>query len=179
MTGIMAGATCPIHFVLTKWDLIRGFGEPVDADDNVRLGLIRDALMNAPQLRALVDPHTFGDRIIRLIPVSAVGPELAQMGNDGAARLPAQRPVTAVYGWNFLVARGRQKGYQTLLAPDFLAESNEYGGLGELTGGDVEPPRPERSRSPSSRRPRPARWPSPRSWSSTSPTPPTRNATTP
>ncbi|MEV5965048.1 hypothetical protein AB0L70_24990 [Kribbella sp. NPDC051952] len=47
--------------------------------------------------------------------------------------------MTAVYGWSFLVARGRQQGYQTLLAPDFLAESNEYGVLGELTGGDLEP----------------------------------------
>lgn len=47
--------------------------------------------------------------------------------------------MTGVYGWSFLVARGRQQGYQTLLAPDFLAQSNEYGVLGELTGGDLEP----------------------------------------
>jgi hypothetical protein len=40
------------------------------------------------------------------------------------------------YGWTFLVARGRHEGYQPLLVPDFLAESNEYGVLGELTGGD-------------------------------------------
>jgi len=49
--------------------------------------------------------------------------------------------VTAVsarpaYGWTFLVARGRHQGYQPLLVPDFLAESNEYGVLDQATGGD-------------------------------------------
>ncbi len=83
MTGIMAGASCPIHFVLTKWDLVRGFGEPGDADDNLRLSLVRDALMNTPQLKALVETHSWADRIIRLIPVSAVGPDFAQMDRDG------------------------------------------------------------------------------------------------
>jgi hypothetical protein len=83
LTGIMAGATCPIHFVLTKWDLIRGFGEPIDADDNVRLSMVRNALMTTPQLRALVDTHSWGERIVRLIPVSAVGPDFAQMDIDG------------------------------------------------------------------------------------------------
>jgi hypothetical protein len=83
MTGIMAGATCPIHFVLTKWDLIRGFGEPEDADDNVRLNLVREALMDTAHLKALVETHSWADRIIRLIPVSAVGPDFAQMATDG------------------------------------------------------------------------------------------------
>jgi len=83
LTGMMAGATCPIHFVLTKWDLIRGFGEPVDADDNVRLSLVREALMNTAQLKALVETHSWVGRIIRLIPVSAIGPDFAQMDADG------------------------------------------------------------------------------------------------
>lgn len=48
-------------------------------------------------------------------------------------------PVTPAYGWTFLVARGRRTGYQTLLAPDFLAESNEYGVLGELADADAQP----------------------------------------
>lgn len=83
MTGMMAGATCPIHFILTKWDLVRGFGEPEEADDNVRLGLVRDALMNSDQLKAIVDTHSWAGRIVRLIPVSAVGPAFAQMAADG------------------------------------------------------------------------------------------------
>ena len=83
MTGMMAGASCPIHFVLTKWDLVRGFGEPDDADDNTRLSLVREALMETAQLKALVDTHTWANRVIRLIPVSAVGPHFAQIDRDG------------------------------------------------------------------------------------------------
>jgi hypothetical protein len=83
MTGIMAGASCPIHFVLTKWDLVRGFGEPDDADDNTRLSLVREALMDTAHLRALVDTHSWANRVIRLIPVSAVGPDFAQIDRDG------------------------------------------------------------------------------------------------
>lgn len=45
-------------------------------------------------------------------------------------------PDSPPYGWTFLVARGRQQGYQPLLVPDFLAESNEYGVLEQATGGE-------------------------------------------
>jgi hypothetical protein len=45
--------------------------------------------------------------------------------------------VTAVYGWTFLVARGRRRGYQSLLVPDFLAQSNEYGVLDQAAGGET------------------------------------------
>jgi len=41
-----------------------------------------------------------------------------------------------VHGWAFLVARGRRKGYQSLLMPDFLVQSNEYGVLGQTSSGD-------------------------------------------
>jgi hypothetical protein len=34
-------------------------------------------------------------------------------------------------GWAFLVARGRRRGYQSILVPDFLAQSNEHGVLAE------------------------------------------------
>jgi hypothetical protein len=47
----------------------------------------------------------------------------------------SDRPA-AFGGWAFLVARGRRKGYQSLLVPDFLAESNEYGVLGQTASGD-------------------------------------------
>ncbi|WP_433017291.1 hypothetical protein [Kribbella sp. CA-294648] len=40
------------------------------------------------------------------------------------------------YGWAFLVARGRRRGYQSLLMPDFLVQSNEYGVLGQTASGD-------------------------------------------
>jgi hypothetical protein len=45
-------------------------------------------------------------------------------------------PDSPPYGWAFLIARGRQQGYQALLVPDFLAESNEYGVLDQATGGE-------------------------------------------
>lgn len=45
-------------------------------------------------------------------------------------------PDSPPYGCAFLVARGRQQGYQPLLVPDFLAESNEYGVLDQATGGE-------------------------------------------
>ncbi|WP_433017288.1 hypothetical protein [Kribbella sp. CA-294648] len=105
MTGIMAGASCPIHFVLTKWDLVRGFGEPADADENTRLDLVRDALLETAHLRALIETHTFAHRVIRLIPVSAVGPHFAQMDQQGhVLKLPdgevdptnVEVPLTAI-----------------------------------------------------------------------------------
>ncbi|MEV6411103.1 hypothetical protein [Kribbella sp. NPDC051718] len=49
-------------------------------------------------------------------------------------------------GWAFLVARGRRKGYQSLLMPDFLVQSNEYGALGQLSSGDQPGSAPRISR---------------------------------
>lgn len=83
MIGIMAGATCPIHFALTKWDLVRDFGEPADADDAARLDLVSEALLDNPQIRALVDSHSWGNRVVRLFPVSAVGPDFALIDGSG------------------------------------------------------------------------------------------------
>ncbi len=105
MIGIMAGSTCPIHFVLTKWDLVRGFGEPDNADENTRLSLVRGALMDNTQIKALVDTHSWGNRIVRLIPVSAVGPDFAQMDHadhilkrpDGEVKpTNVEAPLTAI-----------------------------------------------------------------------------------
>jgi hypothetical protein len=41
-----------------------------------------------------------------------------------------------VNGWAFLVARGRRKGYRTVLAPDFLVAHNLHSLLSESAGGD-------------------------------------------
>jgi hypothetical protein len=83
LIGILAGARCPIHFVLTKWDLLQHFGEPVDADASSRLRIVRDALLSNAQFRALVDTHSWGSRVVRLLPVSAVGPDFARIDADG------------------------------------------------------------------------------------------------
>jgi hypothetical protein len=83
MIGFMAGAVCPIHFVLTKWDLVRDFGEPADADDDTRLGLVREALMDAMQIDALAARQGKVRRIVRLIPVSAVGAGFVRVDPQG------------------------------------------------------------------------------------------------
>jgi hypothetical protein len=83
MIGFMAGAVCPIHFVLTKWDLVRDFGEPADADDDTRLRLVREALTDAMQIDALAARQGKVRRIVRLIPVSAVGPGFVRLDPQG------------------------------------------------------------------------------------------------
>lgn len=45
-------------------------------------------------------------------------------------------------GWAFLVARGRRRGYRTILAPAFVADRNEQGVLTEGVRGDVDRSRP-------------------------------------
>lgn len=83
MIGMMAGATSPIHFALTKWDLVHGFGEPSGADEAARLALVSEALLENAQLRALVEAHGYGSRAVRLFPVSAVGPDFALVDSTG------------------------------------------------------------------------------------------------
>jgi hypothetical protein len=83
MIGFMAGAVCPIHFVLTKWDLVRDFGEPADADDDTRLRLVREALTDAMQIDALAARQGTVRRIVRLIPVSAVGTGFVRLDPQG------------------------------------------------------------------------------------------------
>ena len=82
MVGLMQETSCPIHLVLTKWDLVRDFGEPAGADDATRLQLAIDALTASPQIDALAR-HRRGNQIVRLIPVSSVGTGFAELGTDG------------------------------------------------------------------------------------------------
>ena len=82
MFGFMQSAKCPIHLVVTKWDLVRDFGEPEDADDELRLGRVIDALLQYEHIRALVYVYS-ARQIVRLIPVSAVGADFVQLDTDG------------------------------------------------------------------------------------------------
>jgi hypothetical protein len=45
--------------------------------------------------------------------------------------------VESTMGWAFLVARGRHRGYRSILVPDFLANSGERSLLNESISGDV------------------------------------------
>ena len=54
LLGMLVAARSPIYLIITKWDIVRGFGEAADADDNTRLDLVRHAMLTQPQLRGLV-----------------------------------------------------------------------------------------------------------------------------
>jgi hypothetical protein len=45
--------------------------------------MVTAALLDSHQIRALVDAHSYGTRVVRLIPVSAVGPDFAAMDDTG------------------------------------------------------------------------------------------------
>lgn len=78
MINLMMLASCPITFVVTKWDLL---GD-IDADEDGRLRIVRKLLMSNRGFRDLVEAHST-HRVVRLVPVSAVGPEFAHLGEHG------------------------------------------------------------------------------------------------
>jgi hypothetical protein len=81
MLGILQSATCPVHLVITKWDLLRDFGEIAETDDNDRLALVAQALMAYPHFSSLVSHSP--NRVVRLIPVSAVGSTFVEIDKSG------------------------------------------------------------------------------------------------
>jgi hypothetical protein len=78
MVTLMLSEPRPITFVITKWDLLRD----IDADEDGRLRMVRKLLMTNPDFRELVKVHS-AHRVVRLIPVSAVGPAFAGLNSDG------------------------------------------------------------------------------------------------
>jgi hypothetical protein len=78
MVRLMMEAPCPITFVVTKWDLLYD----IDADEDSRLQIVRKLLMGNPGFRELVRVHG-GHRALRLVPVSALGPEFARLDDRG------------------------------------------------------------------------------------------------
>jgi hypothetical protein len=82
MLGFMHGASCPIHLVVTKWDLLRDNAGPAGADDKALLDAVIAALMGYEHIKALVYAQS-AKRIVRLIPVSAVGSNFADLDGDG------------------------------------------------------------------------------------------------
>ena len=78
MVTLMLAEPRPITFVITKWDLLRD----IDADEDGRLRTVRKRLMTNPDFRELVRVHS-AHRVVRLIPVSAVGPDFAGLNAAG------------------------------------------------------------------------------------------------
>jgi hypothetical protein len=86
MVQLMAQARCPMYLVISKWDLLHGFGEPRDADDQTRLEAVARALMTVDHISDLVQARS----TVRLIPVSSVGPTFATV--DEFTGLVNKRP---------------------------------------------------------------------------------------
>ena len=84
MIGVMRKAKCPVHFILTKWDLFDGAAASDEAmDENERLAAVRNELMSQAPIRNLVEHRRREKRIVRLIPVSAIGRQFAAVDAQG------------------------------------------------------------------------------------------------
>jgi hypothetical protein len=77
MVSTMFTARSPIAFVITKSDLL----DELHPDPDVRLGMVRNLLLGIAAFRDLVREHS-RYRVIRLIPVTAVGHDFAVL-DDG------------------------------------------------------------------------------------------------
>ncbi|HEY3748613.1 MAG TPA: hypothetical protein VGL80_05410 [Pseudonocardiaceae bacterium] len=90
MVSTMYQARGPITFVITKWDLLTD----LHPDENTRLRMVRTMLLDSPGFRDLVREHS-ARRVLRLIPVTAVGHDFAQLRDDSVQKKPGGklRPV--------------------------------------------------------------------------------------
>lgn len=84
MISLMMLATSPVTFIITKWDLLRD----IDVDEDARLQRVRKFLLGNQGFRDLVQTHS-AHRVVRLVPVSAIGPDFAELDQRGnVAKLP-------------------------------------------------------------------------------------------
>jgi hypothetical protein len=84
MLGVMRRAKCPVHFILTKWDLFDELATSDGAqDENDRLIVVRNHLMAHAPIRNLVEQRRRDKRVVRIIPVSAIGRQFATMDANG------------------------------------------------------------------------------------------------
>jgi hypothetical protein len=97
MIGLMASASCPIHFVVTKWDMVPDRAGNTGAEDSARLATVRDVLMRYLDLTPLFESWARSGRIVRLIPVSAVGNDFATLDAEGEV---VKRPNGRVHPTN-------------------------------------------------------------------------------
>jgi hypothetical protein len=88
MVSTMFTARSPVTFVVTKWDLL----DELHPDTNVRLGIVRNLLMGLAGFRDLVREHS-RRRVIRLIPVTAVGHDFAVIDDGIVHKKPGGRLV--------------------------------------------------------------------------------------
>lgn len=77
MLTIMQGNEKPIHFAISKWDIVK---------DNYTLDQIREKLLQIDEFRNIVRLHNQANSPVRLIPVSSVGMGFAEIQSDGSMK---------------------------------------------------------------------------------------------
>ncbi|MBE9138865.1 hypothetical protein IQ254_16965 [Nodosilinea sp. LEGE 07088] len=83
MIDIMQGSNKPIHFVISKWDIV---------EQNYSLEQIRDRLIEIDEFKNLVRLRNQAGAPVRLIPVSAVGKGFAISQPDGSMQKTGELP---------------------------------------------------------------------------------------
>jgi hypothetical protein len=83
MVNVMQNSNKPIHFVISKWDILQG---------NFTLEQIRDCLLQIEEFRNLVKLRNKAGTPVRLIPVSAVGMGFAKLQPDGSMAKTGELP---------------------------------------------------------------------------------------
>jgi hypothetical protein len=92
MINLMLLTPKPVTFVITKWDLLRD----IEVDEDARLRRVRKLLMFNQGFHDLVREHNTR-RVVRLVPVSALGPDFAELDDAG---MVAKRPDGEVHPTN-------------------------------------------------------------------------------
>ena len=90
MVHLMLRVDRPVTFVITKWDLL----QDIAVDEDERLGFVRKHLMYNQNFRDLVNAHA-AHRVVRLVPVSSVGPDFTVARPRGHRRQATGRRAAA------------------------------------------------------------------------------------
>lgn len=77
ITKRMRKSTVPIHFVISKWDLI---------EDEFSLKQVRERLLKIPEFQELIRMRNVANSPVRLIPVSSIGSGFAIPQPDGSMK---------------------------------------------------------------------------------------------
>lgn len=83
MLDVMQGSRNPIHFVISKWDVV---------EQSYTLEQIRDQLLEIDEFKNLVKLRNQAGSPVRLIPVSAVGKGFAIAQADGSMKKTGELP---------------------------------------------------------------------------------------
>jgi hypothetical protein len=79
---LAARKSCPVQLIVTKWDLLCSLGGAPAAEEAC-LREIRECLLGDRHIEHVVHAHGRHQNHVRLIPVSAVGSDFAELREDG------------------------------------------------------------------------------------------------